>query len=158
MPDELFDHLHLFQDVSPSQREILRSLFTPIHLDCEDVVFDQGEPAEFLYLLIEGEVMVRFKPDDGSEITVARVKPEGVVGWSAALGSPAYTSAAVCSTACQMLRVSSQAMRELYHRDPETGCLLLERLAIIIAQRLRNTHTHVIALLEQGLSLSIRNH
>ena len=31
--------------------------------------------------------------------------------------------------------------------------LLLERLAAVIAERLRNTHHHVIALLEQGLRI-----
>src|SRR5512143_2848988 len=99
-----FEQLHLFQDLSPVQLALLRSMFYPCDYSIGDVIFEQGDLAEYLYLVVEGEVLVRFKPDDGPALTVARVRPQGVVGWSAALGSPEYTSSAVCSENSQMLR------------------------------------------------------
>lgn len=151
MPADLFDRLVLFQDLTPRQHDLLRSLFVFCELPVDHLLFEQGDAAEYLYVLVEGEVLVRYKPDDGPALTVARVRPEGVVGWSAALGSPAYTSGAMCSTECQMLRVRGQDLRDLCERDPETGTLVLERLAAMVAERLRNTHNHIFALLEQGL-------
>jgi CRP-like cAMP-binding protein len=142
MSGDLFNDLSLFKDFSLAQCNVLRPLFIPRH-----------DPAEYLYIVVDGEISIRFKPDDGPALIVARVRPEGVVGWSAALGSPTYTSAAICSTECQMLRVRSQDLRQLCEQDPETATLLLERLAAVIAERLRNTHHHVMALLEQGLRI-----
>jgi CRP-like cAMP-binding protein len=155
MTGNLQDQPTIFHDLDPAQQDLLRALFVARHDPAGTVIFEQGDPAIHLYLIVEGEVNIRFKPDDGPSILVARVKPEGVVGWSAALGSPLYTSSAVCSVDCQMLRVSGRDLRRLCEQHPETGALLLERLAALIAKRLRNTHNHVIALLRQGLQINI---
>ena len=153
MPVDMFDKLFLFRNLDPSQRDIIRPIFVPCSFRAGTVIFDQGEATDFLYLIVDGEVVVNFKPDDGPSLVVARVHEEGVVGWSAALGSPSYTSSAACSTNCQMLRVRGADLRSLCEKHPETGAQVLERLATVIAERLRNTHEHVIALLENGLQV-----
>jgi CRP-like cAMP-binding protein len=104
---------------------------------------------------MQGEVAVIFKPDDGPEMVVARIKPQGVAGWSAAIGSPCYTSSVKSSMDSRLLRVDRNDLRILCSMDPDLGRILLERLAIIIAERLRNTHAQVLALLEQGMSLQV---
>jgi CRP-like cAMP-binding protein len=151
MSGDIFDQLPIFTDLSCEQRELLRPLFVPVDCYSGSTLFDQGDPAEYLYLVVVGEVTIRFKPDDGSVITVARVRPDGIVGWSAALGSRAYTSGAVCESYTQMLRLNGHDLRLLCERYPETGILVLERLATVIADRLMNTHEQVMALLKQGL-------
>ena len=149
-----FSELMLFKDLTPSQRDLVFPLFTPYSYPEGKVIFEQGEATEYLYIVVDGEIQVRFKPDDGPALIVARVRNEGVVGWSAALGSPAYTSAAVCATDCAVLRVRGADLRTLCEQHPETGSVMLERLADVIAKRLKNTHAQVIALLEQGLRVN----
>jgi CRP-like cAMP-binding protein len=156
MSGEELHQLLIFQDLSPEQLELLRPMFGWIECEEDGSLFEQGDPAEYLYLLAEGEVVVRFKPDDGPALVVARIRPQGVVGWSAALGSPAYTSGAICCLHSRLLRVRGQDLRYLCEHYPETGAMVLERLSFVIAERLRSTHGHVIALLEQGLHLSTR--
>lgn len=153
MPVDTFDKLYLFKNLDPSQRDIIRQIFNPCSYHAGTVIFEQGDATDYLYLIVNGEVVISFKPDDGPALTVARVHEEGVVGWSAALGSPSYTSSAECSTNCQMLRVRGADLRNLCEKHPETGALVLERLATVIAERLRNTHEQVISLLERGLQV-----
>lgn len=157
MPEVTFDHLSLFTGFSPDQLDLLQPLFTVCEQQDGDILFQQGETAGYLYFLVEGEAVVRYKPDDGPWLTVARICPEGVLGWSAALGSPLYTSSGICTTDSILLRISSANLRRLCEEHPHTGRLVLERLATMIAQRLRNTHSYVIALLEKGLGATIRN-
>jgi CRP/FNR family cyclic AMP-dependent transcriptional regulator len=157
MPIDIFDQLPVFKGLTSVQREQLRPLFVPCDCYSGTRLFEQGDPAEYLFLVVGGEVVIRYKPDDGPEITVSRVRPGGIVGWSAALGSRVYTSGAECTTYTQMLRVSGEDLRELCRVYPDTGVLILERLATVIAERLRNTHEHVIDLLKQGLLSSVRN-
>jgi CRP/FNR family transcriptional regulator, cyclic AMP receptor protein len=151
MPKDIFDRLPFFQDLSPAQREALRPLL--IACDCygDTVLFQQGEAAEYLYLVVGGEVLISYKPEDGPPITVTRVGPGGVVGWSAALGNRLYTSSAACTVYTQMLRVRGEDLRSLCREDPDTGVIVLDHLASIIAERLRHTHDQVISLLKQGL-------
>ena len=155
MSGSLLDELSIFKGFSPQECEQLRPLFIALVETEGTTIFEQGSPAEYLYLLVKGEVHVRFKPDDAPVITVAKVRPEGVVGWSAALGSPLYTSSAVCMSDCKMLMVRGQDLRLLCENSPEVGTQVLERLAAVIAQRLRSTHNHVVALLRQGLGTGL---
>jgi len=152
MPTDVFDQLSLFKGLSPDQHQLLKPLFIPCDCYGEAVLFEQGDRAEYLYLVVVGEIAIHYKPDDGPPIVVARVKAGGVVGWSAALGNRVYTSAAICTRYTQMLRVRGADLRDLCEQNPETGILILERLAEIIAERLRNTHEQVIALLTEGLT------
>ena len=155
MTDYSLEQLSLFEDFSPEQRALLCELFCPSFKPLGTLLFEQGAPAEHLYLVVDGEVHIQYKPDDGPKLTVARVRENGVVGWSAALGSPLYTSSAECSEDCNLLQVRGEDLRTLYNRHPDTGKKVLERLAAVIAERLRNTHHHVVELLEQGLRVDV---
>jgi CRP/FNR family transcriptional regulator, cyclic AMP receptor protein len=148
--------MSIFQDLTAQQFARFAPLFVPCEYHEGEAIFEQGESAASLYVVVDGEVAVRYKPEDGPEITIVKVQSDGVVGWSAALGNPTYTSSVDCLTDCVLLRVSSVDLRELCAQDPESGALILERLAMVIAERLRNTHGHVLALLEQGLRIDPR--
>ncbi len=153
MSADVINQLHLFENLSPDQFSLVCPLLVPCDYVEGSVIFEQGEAAENLYLVLSGEITVQFKPDDGPALIVARLGPQSVVGWSAALGSPEYTSAAICATNSRLLRLSGADLRDLCAKHPETGTIVLERLATGIAERLSNTHTHVLALLEQGLKI-----
>jgi CRP-like cAMP-binding protein len=151
MSSDAFNTLPIFHGMSSPQLELLRALFITYGCADETIIFEQGDLAEFLYIVVEGEVIVSFKPDDGPAITVARILPGGVVGWSAALGSRMYTSGAYCTGDTQLLRIRGTDLRKLCEQNADTGVILLDRLAAVIAQRLTNTHDQVLALLEIGL-------
>jgi CRP-like cAMP-binding protein len=148
---DFFDDVPLFDGLSREQRALLQEIFAASSYEPYTMLFEQGDPAEHLYVVTQGEVIVNFKPDDGPAITVARVRRNGVVGWSAALGSRTYTSGAQCTEEARLLRVRGADLRRLCEQHPDTGVLILDRLATVIAQRLRNTHDQVVALLELGL-------
>lgn len=154
MSSDRFDQLPLFDGLTLTQRERLRPLFIPCDCYTDSILFNQGDPAEHLYIVVVGEITIIHKPDDGPPINITRVRPGGVVGWSAVLGNREYTSGAVCSGYSQMLRVSGEDLRILCEQHPDTGILILERLATVIAERLRNTHEHVMALLVEGMGIS----
>lgn len=148
---DVFNCMAIFQNLSPTQKELLRPLFISIQEPMGTLLFEQGDPAQYLYLVVDGEVNIRYKPEDGPALIVARIRSGGVVGWSAALGNLVYTSAAICAADCHLLRVQSQDLRDLCEQYPDTGSMILERLAAAVAQRVSNAQSHVIALLEQGM-------
>jgi CRP/FNR family transcriptional regulator len=152
----VFDQLNLFACLNPEQRALVQPLFVFRDYVDEAVIFEQGDAAEYLYVVAEGGVHILYKPDDGPEITIARVRPEGVAGWSAVLGTPSYTSTAVCEGKTRLLRVHGADLRTLCERHPETGRLVIEQLADVIAERLQGTHAQVLALLEQGMRLGAK--
>jgi CRP-like cAMP-binding protein len=158
MFNEIFDQLAIFEGMDALQRSLLQKYFIICECSGDEVVFKQGERAEYLYVIIEGEVTIRFNPDDGPELLVCRLKKGDVFGWSAAFGSGKYTSGAICTTSATMLRVRGSNLKMLRENHPETGILILERLAMIVARRMENTldHSQVVAFLEHGLKNGIK--
>lgn len=146
-----FDHLKIFEGLSAIQRELVLPLFVSCDTSEGDVLFEQGDPAEYLYLVVEGGLAVRYKPYDGPPIVVARIQPGGMVGWSAAMGRTSYTSSVDCLSDCLLLKISRNELRLLYRQNPETCLVILDRLALVIAQRLDNTYSHVLELIKLGI-------
>jgi CRP-like cAMP-binding protein len=156
MDRNTFEELEFFRGLSPQQLELLRAVFVSCEYPINKKLFAQGDAAEYLFIVTMGEVVVNFKPDDAPPLTVARVHPGEIVGWSAALGSKSYTSTAIALTDAQLLRVRGEDLRQLCEQYPETGDVILDRLANIIAERLRNTHPQVRAMLQTGLLAGVQ--
>jgi CRP/FNR family cyclic AMP-dependent transcriptional regulator len=155
MQADTFPNLFLFRDLVPEHLKLLHPLFIPCDFTADSVLFEQGDPADNLFAVVSGEVVVNFKPDDGPVIVVARVQPGSIVGWSAALGSRRYTSSAVCTIYTQLLRVRGDDLRRLCLQHPDTGTIFLDRLATVIAERLHSTHDLVLSLLQLGLTTTL---
>ena len=153
MNDTSIDRLVFMSGFSPEELDILRPLFHCVTLPAGEVLFEQGDPAYQFYIVVEGEVLSQYKPEDGPALILTRVRKDGVVGWSAAIGSPTYTSSAYCGAESKLLCIRSEDLRHFYDQQPNLAHLLLERLAGVIADRLRHTHPEIMALLEHGMHI-----
>jgi toluene monooxygenase system ferredoxin subunit len=153
MSKKLLSSLPLFEGLGKADLELLANLVQREDHERDTAVFEQGARAHKLYIVISGKVEVRFKPEDGEILVVASLERGGVFGWSAALGRRRYTSCAVTVEDSELLSIRGDELRELCESNPQTGVLILERLAGVIAERLRSTHTHVVAMLHQGMQV-----
>jgi CRP-like cAMP-binding protein len=146
----------LFKDLSPADLHELEPLLEPVDFPHNRVVFEQGRNADYLYVLLEGEVVVNFKPYDGPELTVGHIRPGGVFGWSAILGRQVYTSIALAAVESSAIRIRGAELRELCERKPLTGLAILEKLAAGIAERLNSTHNQIYTMLVESMDLAVR--
>ena len=142
----------LLKDLSEDQMDLLRPLFHELSFRAGTVIFQQGDAAEFLYLVINGTVDMSFKPYDGMPMTVAHVGKDGLFGWSAVVGSEKYTSSAIAIEEVKAFRVRGSELRRFCVEHPQAGKTILERLADGASPRWKNAHKQVQAILFQGLS------
>lgn len=132
---EKYSHLAFFNGLDIHAIQFLEPFFAPQTWVAGTTVFEQGDYAEHLYLVVNGEVAIRYKPEDGAIMTITRVQPGGIFGWSAAMGNPTYTSSAVCTLDSEILRIRGNELRSLCDKHPELGTVILNRLAGVIAER-----------------------
>jgi len=150
---EVISSLPMFRSgLQADEIELLAASFNEETAPAETVVFPQGARADKLYVVLSGRLAIRFKPYDGEVLTVAELEAGDVFGWSAALGRRTYTSSAVALDDSRMLSVRGQVLRRLCESHPKTGVVILERLAEVIAERLRSTHKHVVEMLREGMA------
>ena len=145
------DHIEIFKDLDEDQIGLLGSLFEELPFRAGTILFQQGEAAKFLYLVISGTVDMSFKPYDGMPITVSHVGKGGLFGWSAVVGSEKYTSSAIAIEAGKAFRVRGSKLRKFCMEHPEDGKAILERLADGVSSRWKDAHKQVQSILLQGL-------
>jgi len=131
--------------------KLLAPYFTPQTFAGGTTVFDQGDRAYFLYLVVKGEVVIRYKPEDGPLMVVTHVQPGGIFGWSAAMGNPVYTSAAVCANDSEVVYIRGTDLRRLCDEYPRVGEVILDRLAAVIAERKKSQQGQVTSFLANGI-------
>ncbi|HSV86394.1 MAG TPA: cyclic nucleotide-binding domain-containing protein [Levilinea sp.] len=143
--------LSIFQGFAPGQLELLAPMLKYERFHSGEVIFEQGKAASHLFILLTGEVVVRYKPYDGPPLIVTRIRPGSVFGWSAALMREIYSSGAEAKVESEAFQISNCQLRQFCEQYPETGTLLLSRLAEVIAERLKDTHTQIVTILSDGM-------
>lgn len=145
------DQIAIFKGLDAEELELLKPMFEKFSCPAGTVIFQQGDPADFLYLLINGKVEISFQPYDGVPILIAHVEKDGLFGWSAVVGSDTYTSSAIANEDVEALRVRSSKLRRFCREHPEAGRDILERLANGISIRRTDAHKLVQSMLLQGM-------
>ena len=84
--DTIFENIPFFNDLSNKMLEIIEPLFEPCTCH-EGTIFEQGDPAIHLYIIIQGKVDILYKPYDTPVISMTSVKSGGIFGWSAISGN-----------------------------------------------------------------------
>ena len=148
---EKYTHLAFFSGLNPAEIQLLMPYFMPQTWVAGTIVFDQGDCAEYLYLVVRGELTIRYKPEDGPVMNLTRIQPGGIFGWSAAMGNPTYTSAAVCALDSEVLRIRGADLRMIIEKYPELGKVILNRLTAIIGERQRVQQSRVNSMLANGM-------
>jgi CRP-like cAMP-binding protein len=70
---ERYTHLAFFKGLSAAEIQVLAPFFAPQTWVAGTVVFEQGDFAEYLYLVVSGELTIRYKPDDGPIMNITHV-------------------------------------------------------------------------------------
>jgi CRP-like cAMP-binding protein len=131
--------------------ELLQPLIEPFSCESGVTVIQQGDQADYLYLILNGKVEVSFKPYDGMPITVSHVGKDGLFGWSALVGSSTYTSSVTAIEKLETFRIHGDELRKLCVDHPEAGKEILERLATGVSSRWKNSHEQVKSILVNGM-------
>ena len=135
--------------LSPEEYDLLSALFEQVRVPARTAICQQGEPAVYMYFVMEGNVSIRYKPYDGPRITLNRLHAGDVFGWSSVVGNQVYTSDAISTTPVRALRVQGEALRRLCAQYPATGAQILEKLAVAVSPRWVHARAQVQGILRR---------
>jgi CRP-like cAMP-binding protein len=145
----------LFKDFSSADLKIITPLFHARAYPQETIIIEQGEKATSLYLLIRGEVDIRYKPYDGETLKLTHLGAGGVFGWSAVLGNPSYSSSVICTTDCEVLEVCGTDLRAFKANHPQTNALVMDRLTRAVSTRWASAQKQVKSMLNKGITENV---
>ena len=146
----------MFEDLNENMISLLTPLFEVFSCQPGSIIFQQGDQAEYLYLVLDGKVDVSFKPYDGNPMTISHIDKGGLFGWSAVVGSDTYTSTALAIEDVKAFRIHGSDLLKFCREHPEAGKDILERLADGVSSRWKDAHKQVQSILFQGMNEKLK--
>ena len=124
----------LFEGMSSGAKGVIDRQKTKQSYKEGGLVFQEGDAAEYFYILEDGKVDLFVGRQE--EIHFLVYYPGEVFGWSALVEPHQYLAHARCVTDCTVSRVPKRAIDELVRDYPTDGLLIYKNLAAILGQRL----------------------
>ena len=125
-----FDLCHeypLFSELNAEQMSAVRELCREECFYPGYTLFEEGEPATKMYVLVDGEIEVFFAIGEAELVMVDRLGPGDILGCSALVPPYVYTATARPKIRIEVLELDVAALREVFEDDP--------RLAVSIQQQ-----------------------
>jgi CRP-like cAMP-binding protein len=101
--------------------------------DEDTILFERGESAHNLYVLIEGSIELTI--GDNGHVTHVVKSPGEAFGWSSLVNHHVYTASAVCSSPTELIRIPSDKLNMIFESNPASGLRFFKSLAEIISKR-----------------------
>jgi CRP/FNR family transcriptional regulator, cyclic AMP receptor protein len=144
-----------FKGFNDPELEKLAALATEETYDAGTQIYRNGDPAQCLYLIQDGKVILVMDSYLGShkppmQVTVDVVTRGESMGWSAVVEPYIYTLGALCIDRAKAICLEATGLRRLMDEDACLGYRIMKATAQVIANRL--THTRIILVGERGLS------
>ena len=115
-------------------------------------LFREGDSADAFYILLEGQVdlRVRLSLQSATKVSVTRLGPGEILGWSALVDPYVYHLSAVAIENSLLARFDGPGICELLSHYPEIGYQLMGRVTQVIGDRLQNLRVQFVSLIEGG--------
>ncbi|AWB83220.1 CRP-like cAMP-activated global transcriptional regulator GlxR [Corynebacterium liangguodongii] len=126
----------IFQGVEADAVTALIGEMKKVHFPRGTTIFEEGEPGDELYIIIEGKVKLARHASDGRENLLSVMGPSDMFGELSIFDPGPRTSSAVCVTEVTAATMNSNALRTWIESYPEISQQLLR----VLARRLRRTN------------------
>ena len=145
---EILRRYNLFAGMPLEAIKEIASYSTEITLESDTYLFQEGDPAEQLYLIISGGVDLQVTLNDGSaeHADVEMIVPGEMLGWSALVEPFIFHLSAVTTTTTRVVEIDGDQLRAYLAQHPDWGYSIMQRVARIMGDRLSKTRLRLISI------------
>ncbi len=148
---ELLRRYLFFSDLNAAQVKAVALLADVAEPRAATALFEPEQPADALYLLMEGHVELWYVVADKheqnlrEEYYICDINPGEILGISALIPPHQYVSAARATGPARLIRFEAKALRRLCAEDCELGYVLMRQAARSAMERLHDTRIQLIS-------------
>lgn len=134
---ELIRRFPIFSGLSMDQIVALSKSAEEIEVGRDHYFHHEGEELKSMFLLLDGEVAIVSKlPEREREIVLTTIGTGDIFGWSAFVPPYAATGGAKAVVPCHVVVFNAVELRKEFEADCEFGYLMMQKIAMIIRERL----------------------
>ena len=138
---ETLRNIPLFSGLPTARLKLIAYTAEVVRFEPGEVIVQQGDPADAVYIIAEGETEVLVRGEDGHAITVTTMGRHTLFGEIAVLCQGRRTTTVKAKGAVVTFKISAKVFLDLVRQSPEIGIQVMT----VLAQRLERTT----ALLQQ---------
>ncbi|MEJ2684589.1 MAG: Crp/Fnr family transcriptional regulator [Candidatus Sulfobium sp.] len=134
----MFDlrEIPFFSSLNPREAKEISPYFTTDGFKRKQLIFSEGDPSEWLYIVIGGKVKITKLSQEGKEIILEIISPLEFFGGVAAVRGFPYPANAVAMEDTEVLKVSRNNLMTIMDRFPN----LMFAMAASIGDRIKGSH------------------
>jgi CRP-like cAMP-binding protein len=148
---ELLKRYPFFGPFNEEQLKSIALLADEISAEQGEVLFEECQKANTIYLLLEGSVDLYYKseeefhPKTKKEFSVGEINPGEILAVSALVEPYVLSATAKVAQPSRLIKFDAEALRELFTRDPYMGYTVMLQVAKAIMERLMYTRVQLAA-------------
>ncbi|SMO66222.1 Crp/Fnr family transcriptional regulator [Gracilimonas mengyeensis] len=142
-----------FRDLKQEDLDEIVKRFSATHYREGAEIYYQGDPANYLRVVVDGAVKLLRYTDEGKDVVLDILEPGSYFGSLKLLGSDVYTESAVAQSGCCILSVGLKDFREILQEYPSVGIAILE----VSAEKLRSSQEQIKQLTTEPVETRIAN-
>jgi CRP-like cAMP-binding protein len=130
--------LELFEGLPEEDLKKIAALSHEISFPAQTSIFSPEKNAEHILLVLKGTVGLTVHASPLAEpVTISVLNTPGqVFGFASVLGQPHHNSSALAMTEVKALAIDGDRLMDFLAAKPETGFLVMRRIAAVISRRL----------------------
>ncbi|NRR34209.1 cyclic nucleotide-binding domain-containing protein [Oxalobacteraceae bacterium] len=133
---DLLDELELFREFSFPEIEVIARYLTFEEVDASKTIFHEGDPGNFMLILIEGRISI-FKGGEYGRQLLCHEQRGRIVGEMALLDQELRSASCVADTQCEILVLTSDGLKKMASDSPAVAYHFMHSLARLLSRRLR---------------------
>jgi CRP-like cAMP-binding protein len=110
------------------------------------VMFQEGDPATKLNIIVKGEVDIQYMLGNGECRTVDTLVDGDLLCWSALIEPYKVTANGIARKETHLVAIDGEKLRALCAKDPGLGYRLLTQVAKLLAHRLEGARVQLASL------------
>ena len=139
MADRVLTSKDVFAYFRPDQMNKLSSAAETFRLSAGEMVYRKGEPADYFFVLVSGEVALRLPGQGGLSILIDRFGKGSMFGRGVPSSKDAYACNAQCVEDSEVLRIRHSVLKELMDKDLVMGYAIQSMMSAIYFGRYLET-------------------
>jgi len=136
---ERLEGQEVFQFLRPEQVKAISDVAQVVEFRAGDTIYEKDSPAEFFYVVLEGQVSLRMPGHSGVSLQVDELTKGAMFGSCVCFQFVDYSLDARCTSDSRLLKIESATLKELMDSDLVLGYTIQTQISRIYFHRYIDT-------------------
>jgi CRP/FNR family transcriptional regulator, cyclic AMP receptor protein len=143
---EALRRYHYFATIGEESLKALAMIAEEKEVPAGTVMFQEGDAADTLHVITQGEVEIRYLLGSGEERAVDNLVGGELLCWSALIEPYKATAIGTTVKDTQLICLDAKKVRDLCDSEPLLGYQLTKEISKLLAQRLESARVQLAAI------------